>query len=155
MKTIKYKNAIVIYNLLFLFILASCDSFLEEKDIPRLTPEYYGTQAGVESAATATYSYMRWGAGNLERYNSLTEYGTDLFTQAEDPGLWASAFNQYGSQLNPDATILYDLWSNHYKAISTANLVIQQVEASLSMTVMQKRLAIAEMSFLLYGVNYR
>ncbi len=148
MKTIKYKNAIVIYNLLFLFILASCDSFLEEKDIPRLTPEYYGTQAGVESAATATYSYMRWGAGNLERYNSLTEYGTDLFTQAEDPGLWASAFNQYGSQLNPDATILYDLWSNHYKAISTANLVIQQVEASSSMTEMQKRLAIAEMSFL-------
>ena len=60
--------------------LTSCDDYLKEKDLPRLTPDYYGTVAGVESAATATYSFMRWGAGN-ERYNVLTEYGTDLFTQ--------------------------------------------------------------------------
>ncbi len=40
------------------------------------------------------------GAGN-ERYNVLTEYGTDLFTQGEDPGKQADAFNKYGSQLNP------------------------------------------------------
>lgn len=147
MRTIRYKSSIAICSLLFSFILLGCDSFLEEKDIPRLTPDYYGTQAGVESAATATYSYMRWGAGN-ERYNALTEYGTDLFTQAEDPGPYAAAFNQYGSQLNPDAAVLYELWSNHYKAISTANLVIQQVESSTAMTEAQKILAIAEMSFL-------
>ena len=47
--------------------LISCDDYLKEKDLPRLTPDYYGTVAGVESAATATYSFMRWGAGN-ERY---------------------------------------------------------------------------------------
>jgi hypothetical protein len=60
-----------------------CDDYLREKDLPRLTPDYYGTSAGVEAAATATYSYMRWGAGSLERYNSMTEYGTDLFTQVK------------------------------------------------------------------------
>ena len=43
--------------------LISCDDYLKEKDLPRLTPDYYGTVAGVESAATATYSFMRWGAG--------------------------------------------------------------------------------------------
>ena len=129
------------------FAFTSCDSFLEEKDLPRLTPEYYGTVAGVESAATATYSNMRWGAGN-ERYNVLTEYGTDLFTQGEDPGPSATAFNQYDTQLNPDAGVLYEFWQNHYKAISTANLTIQQVEASSTMSEAQKTAALAEMSFL-------
>jgi len=127
--------------------LISCDSYLKEKDLPRLTPDYYGTVTGVESAATATYSYMRWGAGN-ERYNVLTEFGTDLFTQGEDPGRQGEAFNKYGSQLAPDATLLYEFWENHYKAISTANLVIQQVEASETMSESQKQQAIAEMSFL-------
>ena len=129
------------------FGLTSCDDYLKEKDLPRLTPEYYGTVAGVESAATATYSFMRWGAGE-ERYNVLTEYGTDLFTQGEDPGKHADAFNKYGSQLNPDASVLYEFWENHYKAINTANLVIQQVEGSSSMTDTQKQVALAEMSFL-------
>jgi hypothetical protein len=143
------KNNILLYVITgyLCFTFTGCDSFLEERDLPRLTPDYYGTVAGVESAATATYSNMRWGAGN-ERYNVLTEYGTDLFTQGEDPGPYAPAFNQYESQLNPDAGVLYELWQNHYKAISTANLVIQQVEASSVMTEAQKTAALAEMSFL-------
>lgn len=143
-------NNIILPALVFcvtLPVYTGCSDFLEEKDLPRLTPEYYGTPAGVEAAATAAYSYMRWGSGN-ERYNALTEYGTDLFTQGEDPGPYADAFNKYGSQLNPDAAVLYEFWENNYKAISTTNLVIQQVEASTSMTEIQKQNAIAEMSFL-------
>ena len=132
-------------SVLFLGI-NGCADYLEETDLPRLTPTYYGTQAGVDAAVTATYSYMRWGAGN-ERYNVMTEYGTDLFTQGEDPGPYASGFNQYGSQLNADANVLYEFWQNNYKAISTANLVIQQVEASTTLTDAQKQSAIAEMSF--------
>jgi len=127
-------------------VMNGCSGYLEETDLPRLTPTYYGTQAGVSAAATATYSYMRWGAGN-ERYNVITEYGTDLFTQGEDPGLFASGFNQYGSQLNADADVLYQFWQTCYKAISTTNLVIQQVEASTTLTDAQKQSAIAEMSF--------
>ncbi|WP_085535489.1 RagB/SusD family nutrient uptake outer membrane protein [Massilibacteroides vaginae] len=138
---------IAVVCLAICFGLTSCDDYLKEKDLPRLTPDYYGTVAGVESAATATYSYLRWGAGE-ERYNVITEYGTDLFTQGEDPGKYADGFNKYGSQLNPDAAVLYEFWENHYKAISTSNLVIQQVEASTSMTEVQKQSAIAEMSFL-------
>jgi len=141
-------NKIAVACLAFIFLgLTSCDDYLKEKDLPRLTPGYYGTVAGVEAAATATYSYLRWGAGN-ERFNVITEYGTDLFTQAEDPGKFADGFNKYGSQLNADATVLYEFWENHYKAISTSNLVIQEVEGSSSMTETQKELAIAEMSFL-------
>lgn len=127
--------------------MISCDSYLKEEDLPRLTPDYYGTAKGVESAATAVYSYMRWGAGG-ERYNVLTEYGTDLFTQGEDPGRQADAFNKYGSQLTAGTEVLYEFWENHYKAISTANLVIQQVEASSTLNETQKQQAIAEMSFL-------
>lgn len=148
MKELKNRNKIALICLISIcFGLTSCDDYLREKTLPRLTPDYYGTVAGVESAATAAYSYMRWGVGN-ERYNVLTEYGTDLFTQGEDPGKQADAFNKYGSQLNPDASVLYEFWENHYKAINTANLVMQQVEASTSMLEEQKQVALAEMSFL-------
>lgn len=149
MRNIKHiKKLTTVFLVIIYFGLISCDNYLEEKDLPRLTPDYYGTVAGVESASTATYSYMRWGAGDIERYNSMTEYGTDLFTQGEDPGKYADALNKYGSQLNPDLVVLYEFWENHYKAISTANLVIQQVEESTSMTEVQKQSALAEMSFL-------
>lgn len=50
--------------------------------------------------------------------------------------------------MNPDASVLYEFWENHYKAINTANLVIQQVEGSTSMSEAQKQVALAEMSFL-------
>ena len=50
--------------------------------------------------------------------------------------------------MNPDASVLYEFWENHYKAINTANLVIQQVEGSTSMSEVQKQVALAEMSFL-------
>ncbi|WP_211229756.1 RagB/SusD family nutrient uptake outer membrane protein [Olivibacter sitiensis] len=126
--------------------LNACQFFLEEKNPPTLNPDFYGTQQGVESALTAVYAYMRWGAGD-ERYNVLTEYGTDLFTQGEDPGPYAAGFNQYGSQLNPDAMVLYQLWENHYKAIGTANLVIQQAMGSTELSESQKVAAVAEMSF--------
>ncbi|SEN85081.1 Starch-binding associating with outer membrane [bacterium A37T11] len=140
----KYITSLVI-GICFLFI-GACQSYLEEKNPPRLDPDFYSTKQGVESATTAVYSYMRWGAGD-ERFNVLTEYGTDLFTQGEDPGPYGAAFNQYGSQLNPDAAVLYGLWENHYKAIGTANLVIQQVSASSELSGEQKDAAIAEMSF--------
>jgi hypothetical protein len=143
----KIINFIICLSPIYLLGITSCDSYLEEKDLPRLTPDYYGTQAGVDAAATAAYSYMRWPTGN-ERYNVLTEYGTDLFTQGEDPGPYASGFNQYGSQLSSDADVLYEFWQNSYKAISTANLVIQQVESSNLLTEVQKQSAMAEMSFI-------
>lgn len=126
---------------------SGCDNYLKEKEMPRLTAEYYSTSAGVESAATAAYGYMRWGAGG-ENFNVLTEYGTDLFTQGEDPGSGGAAFNMYGSQLSPSIAVLYDMWQNHYKAISTTNLVLQGVKGSTTMTDAQKKVAIAEMSFL-------
>ena len=135
-------------------VFTGCNDFLEEKEIPRLTPDFYGTVPGVDAAAISCYSYMRWGVGvgsdleDTQRFNVLTEYGTDLFSEGEEPVPWAVAFNRYESQLNPEASILYRLWENHYKAISVTNLVVQQVEVSTTMTKAEKELAIAEISFL-------
>ena len=49
---------------------------------------------GVDAALVATYSYMRWGAGNKARYNMMTELGVDLFTEARD-GKTRESFNRY------------------------------------------------------------
>jgi len=41
----------------------------------KLTYDFYSTEQGIDAALVATYSYMRWGAGNKARYNMMTEMG--------------------------------------------------------------------------------
>lgn len=99
----------------------SCEDFLEEKNIPRLTTEYYKSEQGIISAINATYSYMRYGVG-AECTNVLTELGTDLITGAE--GALSYPYNLYSATLSPTESKIYALWENHYKAIGVTNLIL-------------------------------
>lgn len=124
---------------------SSCSSWLSEDDAPVMYYDYYETEAGVDAAIIAAYGFLRWGVGG-ERYNVLNELGTDLFTEGED-GVYRESFNKYATQLNPDVDILYDLWANHYKGISDANIAMQKImESSLSESVKSK--GYAEMQFI-------
>lgn len=123
-----------------------CADWLSEDEAPKLTYDYYGTEQGVEASLVAAYGFLRWGVGN-ERYDVLTENGTDLFTEGED-GNYRESFNKYATQLNPDIDILYGLWENHYKGISDANIAMQQIMASGSMSETKKNQNYAEMQFI-------
>lgn len=147
MKTINYKKGIRAIGLAVgvctLWLHTGCSDFLEEKEVPRITSEFYKTKQGVLSALDATYSYMRFGVGG-EFSNVFTELGTDLTTGAE--GALSYPYNLYSATLSPTESKLYSFWENHYKAIGVTNLVLASLPES-ELTEQEKEAYGAEMSF--------
>ena len=125
---------------------SGCSSWLSEDDAPVMSYDYYETEAGVNAAITAAYGFLRWGVGG-ERFNVLTELGTDLFTEGED-GSNRESYNKYATQLNPDDGILYEMWENHYKGISDANIAMQKILDSQDLLESVKTQSYAEMQFI-------
>ncbi|WP_085537657.1 RagB/SusD family nutrient uptake outer membrane protein [Massilibacteroides vaginae] len=140
MKTIYY------YLLAGVILTTSgCSSWLSEDDAPIMSYDYYETEQGVDAAITAAYGFLRWGVGG-ERFDVLTEHGTDLFTEGED-GSYRESYNKYATQLNPDEGILYSMWENHYKGISDANIAMQKIlDSDLQENIKNK--GYAEMQFI-------
>jgi len=125
---------------------SGCSSWLSEDDAPVMSYDFYETEEGVNSAITAAYSFLRWGVGG-ERFDVFTELGTDLFTEGED-GSNRESFNKYATQLNPDVSILNEMWENHYKGISDANITMQKIMDSPSLMESVKNQGYAEMQFI-------
>lgn len=92
----KYRKSIdIIFTMVYGFISlinVSCDDFLSEKEVPRITSDFYKTEQGILAAVDATYAYMRFGVGG-EFSNVFTELGTDLITGAE--GALSYPYNLY------------------------------------------------------------
>lgn len=124
--------------------ITSCEDFLEEKEVPRLTADYYATQQGVDAAAIAAYGYLRFGVSG-EYFSIFNELGNDLTTGA-DGGI-GKPTNDYGNGLISTSFYFWDLWKNYYKGINTTNLVIDNVPNG-SMKPAEKTMALAEMYFL-------
>lgn len=139
----KINSFLLIFGLLF--GATACTNWLSEDGAPKMTYDYYGTEQGVDAAVAAAYSFLRWGCGN-ERYDVLTELGTDLFTAGSD-GKNKTSFNAYGTQLNPEDNILSGLWENHYKGISDANIAMDQILQS-DMSESKKLTLLGEMLFI-------
>lgn len=137
----------IYYYLLAGLVLTTpgCSDWLSEDDAPVMSYDFYETEDGVEAAITAAYGFLRWGVGG-ERFDVMTELGVDLFTEGED-GSNRESFNKYASQLNPDVGILYELWQNHYKGISDANIAMQKImDSDLQESI--KKESYAEMQFI-------
>ncbi|WP_195652985.1 RagB/SusD family nutrient uptake outer membrane protein [Bacteroides cellulosilyticus] len=139
----KINSFLLIFGLLF--GATACTNWLSEDGAPKMTYDYYGTEQGVDAAVAAAYSFLRWGCGG-ERYDVLTELGTDLFTAGSD-GKNKTSFNAYGTQLNPEDNILSGLWENHYKGISDANIAMDQILQS-DMSESKKLTSLGEMLFI-------
>lgn len=139
----KINSFLLIFGLLF--GATACTNWLSEDGAPKMTYDYYGTEQGVDAAVAAAYSFLCWGCGN-ERYDVLTELGTDLFTAGSD-GKNKTSFNAYGTQLNPEDNILSGLWENHYKGISDANIAMDQILQS-DMSESKKLTSLGEMLFI-------
>lgn len=125
---------------------SGCSDWLSEDDAPVMSYDYYETEEGVNSAIIAAYNFLRWGVGG-ERFDVITEMGTDLFTEGED-GSNRESFNKYATQLNPDVGILNEMWENHYKGISDANIGMQKILDSQTLLENVKKQSYAEMQFM-------
>lgn len=139
MKAIKFLSIAILAS-----ALVSCSDWLSEDGAPKLTYDYYKTKEGVDAAVISVYSYLRWGCGG-ERYDVLTEQGTDLFIAGSD-GNYKASFNMYGTQLNPDIDVIDGLWENHYKGIGAANIAMENILDS-ELSEAEKRQSYAEVQF--------
>jgi hypothetical protein len=143
-KYIKLRKVLFAVTCGIIFLLnISCDDFLEEKEVPRITSEYYKTEQGVNAAIDATYAYMRYGVG-AECTNIFTELGNDLISGAD--GAMNYATNLYGASLSPTTSGLYGFWENHYTAIGLTNSVLDALPES-SIEENNKKTYKSEMSF--------
>jgi len=133
----------IIASCLF-FINYSCDDFLDEKTISNATFQYYDTPEGIDAAVSSLHTKMRW-PFESERFYLYSMFGTDLFMSAT--GTHGNAWDQYqGSSLNSTTSMLYQVWTQWYEAISTCNTglyYIQNIEADAKW----KNLRTAEMRF--------
>lgn len=147
MKNHKNRKGIKALGLMFccamLAINTSCENFLAEDDIPRLTNDYYKTEQGVLSGINSAYSYMRKQVGS-EMTNILTELGTDLITGAA--GAVSYPYNQYNATLSASDNKIYLFWENCYRAISVTNQVLAALP-NVEMTQANRELYTAEMNF--------
>ncbi|MDR1155777.1 MAG: RagB/SusD family nutrient uptake outer membrane protein [Bacteroidales bacterium] len=142
------KNILVVIVTIAVITITGCDDYLMEKEVPRLSVEYYGTPEGADAAAIAAYSYMRFGVGG-ENSNVFTELGNDLTTGAV--GAVGYPTNTYDNALSPSTTThlaIYALWENHYRAINTTNIVIGELPKNEKLTDTERNAALAEMCFL-------
>ncbi len=128
---------------IIMLLPTGCNDFLDEKEMPRITYEFYKTKQGVIGAIDAVYSYMRFGVEG-ENVNILTELGTDLITGAE--GALSYPTNLYGGTLKADYGYFYNFWDNHYKAIGVTNQVIQNLP-EIDLTENERVAYLAEISF--------
>lgn len=127
----KKKISTYILAALSIFGQYSCSNFLEEEIVSGATNDYYQTQEGMETLVAASYAFMRFGVGD-ERVYAYQDLGTDCFTQGGD-GSYRQSLNRYESALEPQLGVLYNLWSNNYRAINGTNTgieIIPQMNAS-------------------------
>ncbi|MCR5456415.1 MAG: RagB/SusD family nutrient uptake outer membrane protein [Bacteroidales bacterium] len=107
-----------------------CSDILEEEPRSIFTPEFYGTDKGIEGGLIALYQNLRYVYGNMYFYNSL-ETGTDEYTYAQ------SADNNFkDADMTPGVSSLTSsssrsdvLWGNAFSSINAANYLIKNGKA--------------------------
>lgn len=141
--------------------LYSCgNDFLKEENTTSYNTQYFETEEGITSLATALYANIRWHFGYEWAY-ATTLYGTDEFTSAAD--LTSEPWNTYDSRLQPvncttsngaannNCPAVDGLWNQMYYGIATANLIIANADKVTNADTRNKCLGEA---YFLRGYNY-
>ncbi len=139
----------------------SCnDNFLHEEDTTSYNTQYFETEEGLLSLATALYGNIRWHFAYEWAY-AITLYGTDEFTTAND--LTSDIWNTYDSRLqainyttangapNGNCPGVDALWNEMYFGIASANLLIANADKVSNEDTRKKCLGEA---YFLRGYNY-
>lgn len=161
MKSIYSKIIVGACSLAALSGFTSCgNDFLKETDETSYTTQYFETEEGIISLATALYGNIRWHFGYEWAYG-ITLYGTDEFTNGAD--LTSEPWNNYDARLQPancttangaanaNCPPVDGLWNQLYYGISTANLLIANGDKITSDDVRNKCMGEA---YFLRGYNY-
>lgn len=143
------KKVHVIKFIAFAAVLLStpaCEDLLTEVPISQVSGLYLDSKAGFEDAVEATYSTLRDWYGREGAF-TLTVFGTDTYTMGADGSF--KFVNQYTSQMDSRLTVTRDFWNFFYRAINTANAVIDRAGTSISgLDPAVQKTRVAEVKFL-------
>ena len=132
MKLNKHILASVLVGALATPALTSCSDFLDENLTTERKTDFFDTNEGVQSLATAIYYNLRF-HHSFEWAFSTTNYGTDEFIVGNDGSnaMWDSYIANLSSDIatvNINTTHAYDVWDNMYSGISSTNLLLEKLE---------------------------
>jgi hypothetical protein len=130
---------------LMLSMAFSCQDVLEEDVISQIGNNYLNTAKGMEDGVNAAYSSFRIWYGT-ERGHSLTEFGTDIYTNGAD-GSWKFV-NTYTTDFDSRNGLLHELWDELYRGINNANAVIDRSGNVTGVSEDIKKRRIAEVKFI-------
>lgn len=116
------------------FLAPSCKDFLEENPKDRIaTSNYYSSEQDARSAVNAIYSHLNSQSGDTFGgvYHSNFWIAIGLASDEmfnNQPGA-VDAEQLSNFTYSPDNGIIFDVWKQHYKAITLANIAIDRIPA--------------------------
>lgn len=129
-----------------LLFTPACEDLLEEVPVSQVSGLYLDSRAGFEDAVEATYSTLRDWYGREAAF-TLTVFGTDTYTMGADGSF--KFVNQYTSQMDSRLTPTRDVWNFFYRAINTANAVIDRAGTPITgLDPAVQKVRVAETKFL-------
>jgi len=152
MKTSKYY--IALFQILFLFSVSSCTSFLDEKIFSQIAAEnFLVTREGIEALTADAYART----ANLNLNNSqwvigVNELCTDMLMQSGG-GNEAAILTVMNFTWDPYNQVFIDNWDPPYQAIRDANMLLENVGLVEGLTPQQLSEYTAEFKFI-RAINY-
>lgn len=98
---------------------------LDENLITGVSSQYYATPDGLNAAIVASYSQLR-GFFGREQLLSLTQVGTDTWSDADQSGSNNRDFGSYDGGLNSTVPPLANTWNPAYQMINTLNAALDR-----------------------------
>nr|WP_319572234.1 RagB/SusD family nutrient uptake outer membrane protein [uncultured Draconibacterium sp.] len=145
----KYINNKIVVLLFAMSIFAtSCDSFLEEENYSSLSTETAKTDAETfDQLVARVYEVSRENATHYtsDMYYQLEDLGTDIVTR----GSLVTGTNDLNDYVNFNSTnwTVKVYWSNQYRVISAANIVLDNAEENLVVEADKKATGTGEAKF--------
>lgn len=117
---------------LLAFLVPSCKDFLEENPKDRVaTSNYYSTEQDAISAVNAIYAHLNSQSGDtfggVYHSNFWVAIGlaSDEMINNQAGAVDMEALSNF--TYTPDNSVIYDIWKQHYKAITLANIAIDRI----------------------------
>ncbi len=146
MTGIQTKRALLCGVTFVLAAVAGCVD-LDEKLITGVSSEYYSTPDGLNSAVIASYSQLRSYYGR-EQIISLTQAGTDTWSDADQSASNNRDFGSYSGGLNSSVAPLANTWNPAYQMINTLNAALDRGPSTTGIPATTKNALLGEAHFL-------
>lgn len=120
-----YNNSILLLLAMVLSI-TSCQNFLDEELITTESTQMFETQEGLDKLSIGIYQNLEFHF-NYEWAYTIWQYGTDEMAVGNDGA--QEPYNSYTSAFDPArGNGMANLWDNIYSGISSANILVKNVQ---------------------------